>query len=150
MQVNQQQHDTEPSRSKWAAVLIGIGVMAGVDEIVFHQILAWHHFYDLSTPALGLISDGFLHAIELLAIVGGFFLLLDLHQRHTLAKKSAWGGFFLGAGSFQLFDGIINHKVLRLHQIRYEVTLLPYDLLWNLSALVLIGIGVIILRCWRI
>ena len=24
--------------------------MAAIDEIVFHQLLAWHHFYDRSTP----------------------------------------------------------------------------------------------------
>lgn len=145
MQLNQRLH-IAPGRSMWAAVLVGIGVMGGIDEIVFHQILGWHHFYDLSTPTIGLVSDGLLHAVELLAIVGGFFLLLDLRQSHALKVTSAWSGFFLGAGGFQLFDGLITHKVLRLHQIRYDVPLLPYDLLWNLSAVVLIFFGLILLR----
>lgn len=36
--------------STLVGVLIGIAIMAAVDEIVFHQLLAWHHFYDRSTP----------------------------------------------------------------------------------------------------
>lgn len=27
-----------------ATSFLGIGLMAAIDEIVFHQILAWHHF----------------------------------------------------------------------------------------------------------
>ena len=57
----------------WAAALIGIGVMAAVDEIIFHQILAWHHFYDRSTSDIALMTDGFLHAAEIIAIISGFF-----------------------------------------------------------------------------
>ena len=36
----------EGGRSLLAAGMIGLGVMAAVDEIVFHQLLDWHHFYD--------------------------------------------------------------------------------------------------------
>jgi uncharacterized membrane protein len=136
---------TEPRRSVAATTLIGIGIMAAVDQIIFHQILAWHHFYDRSTPPVGLMSDGFLHAAELLALVAGFFLLADLRRRQALTSSWAWAGFFLGAGGFQLFDGIINHKVLLLHQIRYGVYLLPYDVAWNIFALALLLIGVVLL-----
>ncbi|WP_346796018.1 DUF2243 domain-containing protein [Halomonas sp. Bachu 37] len=128
-------------RSLWAAVLVGIGVMAGVDEIVFHQLLQWHHFFDRATPTIGIISDGVLHAVELLAIVIGVFLLIDLSQRKRLAISWAWAGFFCGMGGFQLFDGIVNHKLLRLHQIRYEVEPFIYDLSWNFAALVLLLVG---------
>lgn len=133
-------------RSWGGGALLGIGVMAGVDEIVFHQILGWHHFYDLSTPAIGLLSDGLLHAAELVALVAGFFTLLEANTHQVLRRDHAWAGFFLGAGGFQLFDGTVNHKLLRLHQIRYDVPILPYDLAWNFSALVLIAIGCIIYR----
>ena len=46
-------------------LITGVGLMAAVDEIVFHQLLGWHHFYDRSTSEVGLMSDGFLHAAEL-------------------------------------------------------------------------------------
>jgi uncharacterized membrane protein len=142
--------DKNSSKSLWAGILIGIGIMAGVDEIVFHQILAWHHFYDLSTTEVGLLSDGLLHAGELVAIVAGFFMVMDLKRSKILDNKTAWAGFFVGMGGFQLFDGIVNHKILRLHQIRYVDNILPYDLAWNTGAVILLGLGFFILRNARL
>lgn len=135
-----------PRRSMTATILIGIGLMAAVDEIVFHQILAWHHFFDRATPAIGLMSDGLLHAAELIFIVAGFFMLAELRSRHALAPRAAWAGLLIGLGGFQLFDGIVNHKLLRLHQIRYVDTLWPYDLAWNGAALVLLLAGLALAR----
>jgi uncharacterized membrane protein len=118
--------------------------MAAVDEIVFHQILAWHHFFDRSTPAIGLLSDGLLHAASLIALVAGFFLLADARRRDALARLIVVAGLFVGLGLFQLFDGMIDHKVLRVHQIRYGVELLPYDLAWIGAGAVLLAIGVVL------
>jgi uncharacterized membrane protein len=132
--------------SLWFAALAGAGVMAGIDEIVFHQLLQWHHFFDQATPTVGIVSDGLLHAAELLAIVIGAFLLLDLARCKQLASHWAWAGFFLGMGGFQLFDGIVSHKLLRIHQIRYGVDLLAYDLTWNITALILLLVGVWLYR----
>lgn len=134
-----------PARSLWALTLIGVGIMAAFDEIIFHQVLGWHHFYDNATPAIGLMSDGLLHAGELIALVGGFFLVADLLRQGSFAPAWARAGFFLGAGGFQLFDGIVNHKVLRLHQIRYGVYLVPYDIAWNLAGLTLMLVGLVLL-----
>jgi len=139
----------QPHASRRTALLVGIGLMAGIDELVFHQILGWHHFYDRSTPAIGLLSDGLLHAAELIALVAGFTGLLKLRRRNQLDTRQAWAGVFLGMGGFQLFDGLIDHKVLRLHQIRYGVELWPYDLVWNLSALSLLLIGLVLARRGR-
>lgn len=130
-----------------AAALIGVAAMAAVDEVVFHQILGWHHFYDRATPAVGLLSDGLLHAAELVALAGGFFWFADLRRRGALVPLAAWGGFLLGAGAFQLFDGVVDHKVLRVHQIRYGVELLPYDLAWNIAAALLLLAGALV--TWR-
>jgi Predicted membrane protein (DUF2243) len=38
-------------RSIWSGVLAGVGLVAFIDETVFHQLLHWHHFYDKSTLA---------------------------------------------------------------------------------------------------
>jgi uncharacterized membrane protein len=122
-------------------VLLGLGAMAAIDEIVFHQLLGWHHFYDRSTSEAGLVSDGLLHAASLLALVGGFFLLLDARRRETWRAGAAVAGVLVGLGAFQLWDGTVNHKVLGVHQIRYGVELLPYDLVWNLTAAGLLAAG---------
>ncbi|WP_055694798.1 DUF2243 domain-containing protein [Streptomyces prasinopilosus] len=134
----------EPRRSMVVCGVIGAAVMAAADEIVFHQVLGWHHFYDRSTTGVGLLSDGLLHTAELLALVAGFFLYADLRRRGTLAPAHAWAGLFLGLGAFQLFDGIVDHKLLRLHQIRYGVDLAPYDWAWNLGGLALLLTGVVL------
>jgi uncharacterized membrane protein len=122
--------------------------MAAIDEIVFHQILGWHHFYDHSTPQIGLLSDGLLHTAEIVIIVGGFFAFADVRRRNILAPLSAWGGFFLGLGAFQVFDGIVDHKLLQFHQVRYGVdNLLAYDLAWNVTGAILLLIGAVL--TWR-
>lgn len=144
--MNQQAAKSSKLRSMQAAALAGVGVMAAVDEIVFHQLLSWHHFYDRSTPEVGLMTDGFLHAAELIAIVASFFMLLDLRKNNSLVIPRAWAGFLLGLGAFQLFDGIVDHKVLRLHQIRYVENLLPYDITWNAAGLLLLLIGFYLLK----
>lgn len=133
-------------RSLIATLFLGVGLMAAVDEIVFHQILAWHHFFDRSTLAIALLSDGLLHAAELLMLAAGFYLFFQLTRHRAIARGHAWAGLFLGAGGFQLFDGIINHKVLRLHQVRYVDEIWLYDLAWNGFAALLLIIG---FAAWR-
>lgn len=134
-------------RSLLAGTMIGIALMTAADEIVFHQLLSWHHFYDGSARDVSLRSDGLLQATYLALLIAGFFWLADLRRRRTLARRSAWAGFVLGLGAFQLFDGIVDHKLLRVHQIRYGVDPLPYDLAWNGIALVLLTLGAAL--AWR-
>jgi uncharacterized membrane protein len=123
------------TRSLWSGVLVGVGVAGFVDETIFHQLLHWHHFYDRSTPTAGLVSDGLFHALSWFCVVGGLFLLADLRRRAGLSRARWWSGMLLGLGGFQLYDGTIQHKLMRLHQIRYHVTIWPYDVAWNLFAL---------------
>ncbi|MYL70463.1 DUF2243 domain-containing protein [Halobacillus litoralis] len=133
-------------RNLWSGVLFGIGLAAFIDETIFHQLLRWHHFYDKSTTDIGLISDGFFHAFSWFATIGGLFLFADLKRRNRLSLIRWWGGVLLGAGSFQLYDGIIQHKLMGLHQIRYVENVIPYDLVWNLSAVVMIATGLFLLK----
>ncbi|WP_144510793.1 DUF2243 domain-containing protein [Bacillus sp. FJAT-22090] len=133
------------TRNMWTGILFGFGIIAFIDEAVFHQLLHWHHFYDKSTTSIGLVSDGLFHAFSFFATIGSSFLLADLHRRHAFWLKKWLGGIFLGAGVFQLYDGIIQHKFMGLHQIRYQVDIVPYDLVWNITAVILILIGIILL-----
>jgi uncharacterized membrane protein len=136
---------TYRTRNLVAGLLLGVGIAAFVDEVVFHQLLHWHHFYDRSTLELGLVSDGLFHAFGWFATVGSLFLLADLSRRHAVWWLRWWCGLLLGAGAFQLYDGVVHHKLLGLHQIRYDVDLLPYDLTWNTIAIVAILAGVVLL-----
>jgi uncharacterized membrane protein len=133
-----------PARSTVSGLLAGVGLIAFVDETVFHQLLHWHHFYDRSTPDVGLVSDGLFHAFGFVAVVSGLFLLADLRRRRSLVVRRWVGGVLLGAGAFQLYDGLVQHKVFGLHQIRYGVDLLPYDLVWNVVAAALVVAGAVL------
>ncbi|MYL39099.1 DUF2243 domain-containing protein [Halobacillus litoralis] len=133
-------------RTLWSGLLFGIGLAAFIDETIFHQLLRWHHFYDQSTTDVGLISDGFFHAFSWFATIGGLFLFADVRRRNGLSLTRWWGGVLTGAGAFQLYDGIIQHKLMGLHQIRYVENILPYDLVWNISAVLMIITGVFLLK----
>ena len=54
-------------------------------------------------------------------------------------------GWLAGAGFFQLYDGLVQHKLMGLHQIRYEVDLLPYDVVGNVVAAALLVAGVVLI-----
>ena len=113
---------------------------------MFHQLLHWHHFYDRSTPEAGLVSDGVFHAFGWFAVVAGLFWFAALRRGDELRTARWVGGLLVGAGVFQLYDGTVQHKLLGLHQIRYDVDLLPYDLAWNLVAVVLVLVGLLVAR----
>jgi len=138
-----------PAQNAWSGVLFGMGLIAFVDEVVFHQLLHWHHFYDRGTSDLGLVSDGLFHAFSWFATVAALFLLADLRRRRALRLRRWAGGVLTGVGAFQLYDGLVQHKLLGLHQIRYVDDLLPYDLAWNISAALLLVVGVVILIATR-
>jgi uncharacterized membrane protein len=143
---------TEPAverrtaRSIWSGALVGVGVAAFVDETVFHQLLHWHHFYDRSTTAVGLVSDGIFHAGGFTSLVVGLFLMADALRRRGFVPKRWWAALLMGAGGFQLYDGLVQHKLLGLHQIRYHVTIWPYDLTWDVVAAALIIVGAVLTR----
>jgi uncharacterized membrane protein len=140
---------TSAGRNGLSGLLLGIGIAAFVDETVFHQLLHWHHFYDKSTPAAGLISDGLFHAFGWFCTVAALFLFADLRRRGGFQRLPWWGGLLFGAGLFQLYDGTVQHKALGLHQIRYDVDLAPYDWTWNVIAALLIVAGVLLFRRGR-
>jgi uncharacterized membrane protein len=117
-----------------------------VDETVFHQLLHWHHFYDRSTTEAGLVSDGVFHAFSFFATVASLFLLAELRRRRDLVWPRWVGAALVGAGAFQLYDGTIQHKLMELHQIRYGVDLLAYDVVWIVVAVALIVAGAVLLR----
>src|SRR4029453_15488137 len=61
----------------WRGVLVGIGIAGPLDEVVLHQLLGWHHFYDRSTPSVGLLSDGLFHILSTALLVIGVIQLVE-------------------------------------------------------------------------
>ncbi|PDP87873.1 hypothetical protein CQJ94_09590 [Glycomyces fuscus] len=131
-------------RNTAAGALLGLGTVAFVDEVVFHQLLHWHHFYDLSTTGVGLVSDGLFHAFSWFATVASLLMVASLRRERSFRGPAFTAGWLTGAGFFQLYDGLVQHKLMGLHQIRYGVNLVPYDLTWNVLAGILLLAGVVL------
>src|SRR5690606_37413432 len=134
------------NRNIISGVLFGLGLVAFLDEAIFHQILHWHKFYDKSTTSVGLISDGVFHVFSWFATVGGLYLVADLRRRDAFFYPIWQGSVLFGGGAFNLYDGIIQHKIMRIHQIRYVENIIVYDVISNLLAasLMLIGISIVL------
>lgn len=137
------------NRNIISGFLFGLGLVAFIDEAIFHQILQWHHFYDKSTTSVGLLSDGIFHVFSWFATVGALFLVADLRRRGAFLYPLWQGSVLLGSGAFNLYDGLIQHKIMRIHQIRYVDNLLIYDVIWNALAASLILIGFSIIMKYR-
>lgn len=133
------------NRNLWSGILFGIGLAAFLDEVIFHQLLGWHYFYDQSTTRIGIVSDGLFHAFSWFATVGALFMVANLRRRNAWWKTRWIGAALMGLGGFNLYDGIIQHKLMRIHQVRNHVdNLLMYDIGWILVAAILLIIGTIV------
>jgi uncharacterized membrane protein len=134
----------------WPGVLVGIGIAGTLDEVILHQLLGWHHFYDRSTATVGLVSDGIFHLFSTAVLVLGAIQLVERRRTSPDPPRIALAGILLGAGCFNLYDGTIQHKLLRLHQVRPAAPNdLPYDLAYLAIAAALALSGALLLRRTR-
>jgi uncharacterized membrane protein len=134
----------------WPGVLTGIGLAGTLDEVVLHQLLGWHHFYDRSTPTAGLVSDGLFHLFSTTLLVIGVIQLVERRRTSPDPPRLALAGILLGAGGFNLYYGTIQHKLLALHQVRANApNNLPYDLAFLAIAAAVLTAGVVLFRRTR-
>jgi uncharacterized membrane protein len=142
-------HDDRLRALLVTGVILGVGVVGALDEIVFHQLLQWHNLYVHTTEDWRIFIDGLFHlATSTLLFLGALRLW---SQRRLLGEvrdsRPLVGGILLGMGGFNLYDGIVQHKILQLHPIREGVeNLLPYDVAWNVGAALLLLAGWLL---WR-
>ena len=87
------------ARNFWSGLLFGLGFMAFATVTAFHQLLQWHHFYDLSTHEVALIADGFFQAFGWFITIWGLFLLADIRRRTEVAWTRWSGAVITGVGT---------------------------------------------------
>jgi uncharacterized membrane protein len=142
------------SRARNAALLLGVGLGGFLDGIVLHQIVHWHNMLSARVPPvtlqaarINMAADGWFHlAMWLVTLAGVLLLWSSSRERRPLPPTRAFAGYlFVGWGSFNLVEGIIDHHVLELHHVRDLPQHLPwYDWAFLLGA----GIGFIVLGAW--
>lgn len=126
------------------AFLFGVGIIGMLDGIVFHQILQWHSVNMHTDRVHQIISDGLFHLFVTVMI---FLSGIMLWKGNPQDKPSIfWGYFLLGAGIFNLFEGIINHHILQLHHVRPGPNQTLYDISYDVFAILLLTVGLLFIR----
>lgn len=108
--------------------------------IVFHQILQWHSAYMHTDYFNQIVSDGVFNiGVTLITFWGATVLWRSNPWSESHSVRRFWSGLFVGAGVFNLFEGIINHHILEIHHVRPgDPNEFYYDLAFD-------GIGVLVL-----
>jgi uncharacterized membrane protein len=142
-QIPQSQPSDVPCTPTAPALLMGIGFGGFVDGIVLHQILQWHHMLTATGdhPAdtvAGLetntLADGLFHMGTWVLVLMGTLLTVRAWQAGRLAPP--WrihaGLLLAGWGLFNLVEGVVDHHLLGIHNVRDDVA---EPLWWNLGFL---------------
>lgn len=131
--------------------IFGFGFSGLIDVLVLHHVLQWHHLLSGIYPMSSLDglrtnirADG-LFSITMLTImcVGGG--LLWQSERRTdvpLAMRPLVGSAIIGLGVFDLYDVIVDHVILGLHQPLSQGGY--YNLHWAVVSLLIVVAGIYI------
>lgn len=136
-----------------SAFMLGVGLIGAIDGIVFHQLLQWHHMIDSPDINFEILTDGFFTAgFSTILIWGGIKIFQDARNDQLgHSWRTFISGLCIGAGAFNLVEGIVNHHILQVHRVRPAAdNPLLYDLTFLASGLLLILIGFIIKRMKRL
>ena len=118
--------------SRWAGVLLGLGLGGFLDGIVLHQILQWHHMVSHVeafpvTTVKGLevntLADGFFHLGTWLLVLAGSTAAIVSWRKGQRAPgwKFHFGLVAAGWGIFNVVEGLVNHQLLQIHHVRDDL-----------------------------
>ena len=166
--VNGESQEPQMSRKQarsvlFTGVLIGIGIAGFLDETIFHQLLQWHAFYWATDEHGRILSDGVFHLFSTLLLLWGLFRVWRGRARWRATSGSIMiAGILMGAGGFNLYDGIIQHAILHLHLVNEHVCPvkgfyvnnslatcpqdIPYEVVWDIVGFIILAIGFLL---WR-
>jgi len=121
-----------------AGFLFGLGFSGFFDGVVLHQILQWHHmltsagYADTTVAGLKLntLADGLFHAVAYALTFSGLVVLWRALERGNLAwsSKAFGGALLMGAGIFDVVEGIIDHQILGIHHVKSGTNEFAWDM----------------------
>jgi uncharacterized membrane protein len=147
--------ETQKRKLVTSGILLGIGLGGFFDGIVLHQILQWHHMlshtseYPMTTLAgleANTLADGLFHALTYIFTITGIVMICPVLGQPTRvwSTKGFVGLLVLGWGLFNVVEGLIDHHILRVHNVRDDVTN-PQP--WNIGFL-LISVLMLMVGWW--
>lgn len=138
-----------------AGILLGLGQAGFFDGIVFHQLLQWHHMFtnvETSNTVSGLelntLGDGLFHLVDWLFTLSGLIVLWLAVKRNDvdLSTSILIGAFCIGAGMFNITEGILSHHIFQIHHVKPGAHQLAWDLSFIGAGMLSAIIGGIILK----
>ncbi len=138
-----------------AGIVLGLGLSGFFDGILLHQILQWHHMLSSIRPPTTVsnldwntVGDGLFHAADWLLTVLGIALLWRAGGRSDVPWSSTtfMGSLLIGAGSFNLVEGLIDHQILGIHHVKPGSHQLAWDLGFLAFGATLAAIGWILVQ----
>ncbi len=127
-----------------AAIILGLGIAGAIDGILFHQLIQWHHMIDSPDIEFEILTDGLFTAAFSALLVWGGINIFKHARNHELGSsfRLFLAGILIGAGTFNLVEGIIDHHILQVHRVRPLAKYpLIYDIVFLLLGLKLVLIG---------
>ncbi len=139
-----------------AGILIGAGLLGGfIDGILLHEILQCHHMITSVRPQTNLsdfeantLGDGLFELGSWIVTVIGIALLWRAGKRtdEPWSSKIFGGSLLIGAGLFDVIEGLIDHQILGIHHVKPGPNQLTWDIGFLAFGAVLALIGWILLR----
>jgi uncharacterized membrane protein len=138
-----------------AGILLGLGQAGFFDGIFFHQLLQWHHMFTnvasgntLTGLELNTVGDGIFHLVDWLLTLAGIIVLWNAVKSDDviLSNSIIIGSFCIGAGLFNVVEGILSHHVFQIHHVKPGIHQLAWDLSFIGAGVVSIVVGWIILN----
>ncbi|MBH8563585.1 DUF2243 domain-containing protein [Nostoc sp. CENA67] len=138
-----------------AGIFLGLGLGGFVDGILLHQILQWHHMLSnirpLSTTSnidLNMVWDGLFHALDWILTVIGVALLWRAGGRKDVPWSSHTfvGSLLMGAGLFNVVEGVIDHQILGIHHVKPGPNQLAWDIGFLVFGALLVLVGWLLLQ----
>ncbi|ELY50820.1 DUF2243 domain-containing protein [Natronococcus jeotgali] len=132
---------------------IGFGFGAAVDTVLFHLTFQTHHllsgFYDpysLDGLRTNVMFDGLFLVSNFAIMIVGFALLWRLVNGagRRFSTRALVGSIVVGAGVFNVFDGVVDHYVLDLHNVVHGTE--AWNPPWVVVSVVLLAVGYLVLR----
>lgn len=132
-------------------ILLGVGLGAFVDSILFHQLLQWHQMLSSALPPVTLVTatvhmlwDGVFHVFAWVMTVAGVFTLARSADapREVAVMRSLPALLAIGWGAFNVVEGLIDHQLLGVHHVQPGA----YQEAWDVgfvafgAALVFVGV----------
>jgi uncharacterized membrane protein len=147
-------HDRQIGRRfLFAAGTIGFGLGAIIDVLVFHLTFQTHHLlsgiydpYSLDGLRTNVMFDGLflLLMLGVMSIGLGFVWRLVNGTDVRFSTRYLLGAIVLGAGAFNVFDGVVSHYVLDLHNVVHGTE--AWNPHWLAVSVLMLSIGALLLR----